>query len=185
MATTSDVRKGSAIEIGGKVYFIVEYQHVKPGKGNAFVRMRLKNIETGQVIDTTLKSGSGVNVVRVEKRQVQYLYSDEEYSYFMDVQSYDQYQISNKTIEIEKKFLLENSELIGLFADGKFVGIELPFFVILKIIETEPGVKGNTVQGGTKPAVVETGAKINVPLFVNKGDKIKVDTRTGEYVERA
>ena len=185
MATTSDVRKGSAIEINGKVYFIVDYQHVKPGKGNAFVRMRLKNIETGQVIDMTLKSGSEVNIVRVEKRQVQYLYSDETYSYFMDVSSYDQYQITNETISDERKFLIENSEVIGLFADEKFVGIELPFFVVLEVTETEPGIKGNTVQGGTKPAVLETGAKVNVPLFVNKGEKIKVDTRTGEYVERA
>ena len=185
MATTSDIRKGSAIKISGKIYFIVEYQHVKPGKGNAFVRMRLKNIETGQVIDMTLKSGSEVTVVRVEKRQVQYLYSDTDNSYFMDVQSYDQYQIENKTIENEKKYLLENSEVLGLFADDKFVGIELPFFVVLTIKETDPGIKGNTVQGGTKPAILETGAKINVPLFVNSGEKIKVDTRTGEYVERA
>ncbi len=185
MATTSDVRKGTAIKINEKIYFVVEFQHVKPGKGNAFVRMKLKNIETGQVIDMTLKSGLDVDIVRVEKREVQYLYSDENHSYFMDNKTYDQYLIDNDVVKYERLYLIEGYDVVGLFADEKFMGIELPFFVVLEVKETDTGIKGNTVQGGTKPATLTTGAKVNVPLFINIGDNLKIDTRTGEYVERA
>ncbi|MCK4235424.1 elongation factor P, partial [candidate division WOR-3 bacterium] len=158
--------------------------HVKPGKGGAFIRLKLKNAETGQVLEDTLRGGASIDIVRIERRPFQYLYNDGDHFYFMDKNTYEQVPIHRDILTGITNYLNEGLDVTCLFTEGKPIGIEPPMFIELTITETEPGHKGNTVSAGTKPATTETGLKVNVPLFINVGDVIKIDTRTGEYIER-
>jgi elongation factor P len=186
MATTSDIRNGLCIEFNGDIYTVVEFQHVKPGKGNAFVRTKIKSLTTGKVVDNTFQAGHKVNDVRVERRKYQYLYQDEVGYNFMDNETFDQVSIPEAMIE-NTKFLKESTEVEILFhaEKGTPLTVDLPANVVLQITYTEPGLKGDTATNTLKPATVETGAEVRVPLFINEGDLVKVDTRTGAYLERA
>lgn len=184
MANTTDFRNGFTMELEGTIFTIAEFQHVKPGKGNAFVRTKLKNIKTGAVIDRTFRSGDKVDEVRVEKREMQFLYADSEAFNFMDLESYEQLSVPADQIGDAAKLLKENDNAFILIVEDKPIGVELPNFVILEIKHTEPGIKGDTATNATKPATLETGVVVMVPLFVNQDDVLKIDTRTGEYVER-
>lgn len=184
MATTADFRNGMVINLKGTLYTIVEFLHVKPGKGGAFVRTKLKRLSDGSILERTFRAGERVEEARVEKRQMQYLYQAEGLYYFMDSTTYEQLPIVGSVLGEEKTFLKEGSEVAVLTHKGEAIGVELPIFVALEVVETEPGLKGDTVSGGSKPAKLETGAIIQVPLFVQKGDRVKVDTRGGNYIER-
>ena len=185
MADTTDFRNGFTMLIDGAIFSIAEFQHVKPGKGSAFVRTKLKNMKTGAVLDRTFRSGDKVEEVRVEKREMQFLYTEGNAYVFMDLETYDQMNIDLPVVGETNAGLLKDSENAFVrMALGKAIGVELPNFVNLTVTHTEPGVKGDTATGAVKPATLETGAVVNVPLFVNQGDVLKVDTRTGEYVER-
>ena len=184
-ASTADFRKGLKIELEGEPYIITDFLHVKPGKGGAFVRTKLKSLVTGNVIDRTFRSGEKVQTPALEEKTMQYLYHEGDTYHFMDSDTYEQISLAGKLLGEDSNFLQENVEVKILFHNSQPIGVELPFFVELTIVQTEPGVKGDTASGGTKPATVETGAVIQVPLFINEGDVIKVDTRTGEYIERA
>jgi len=162
----------------------LEFQHVKMGRGGAFVRTKLKNLRTGQVVENTFRSGEKLDEVRLESRQMQYLYFDGSSYIFMDTETYEQIPISSELIEGVKVFIKENDEVNVLFHDAEPLDINLPTYVILQVVETEPGIKGDTVSGATKPAKLETGLVVQVPLFINEGDMVKIDTRTGEYIER-
>ncbi len=185
MADTSDFRNGLIIKFKNDLYTIVEFQHVKPGKGGAFVRTTLKNLRTGRVLDNTFRSGESVEVVRVERRKYQYLYKESGGFVLMDNETYEQITVPEDMFGEGKKFLKEGEEVELLVDDDEnIVTTELPIFVTLKVIETEPGFKGDTATNVLKPAKVETGATVQVPLFINEGDLLKIDTRTGQYVER-
>jgi len=184
MYDTSDFRNGLKIEIDGTPFEIIEFLHVKPGKGGAFVRTKLKNLQTGAVLNKTFRSGEKVGKPDLVDRHMQYLYSQGDELIFMDMETYEQFSIPFEKIEDKAKFLKENMEVDVLYYKNEPISIELPTFVVLEVKETEPGFKGDTATGGTKPAILETGAKINVPLFINVGDRLKIDTRTGQYVER-
>ena len=180
-----DFRNGVTFEMDNSVWVVVEFQHVKPGKGAAFVRTKIKNVITGSTIERSFNPTDKLIEARIERRMMQYLYKDEDLYYFMDVETYDQMPLNSVTVGNAMKFVKENEQCkILSFKDNVF-GIEPPTFVELEVIETEPGYKGDTATGATKPAIVETGAKVKVPLFVNQGDRIRVDTRTEEYMERA
>lgn len=185
MYSTAHFRKGLKIELEGKPFLIVDFLHVKPGKGGAFVRTRLKNMETGQVLEKTFRSGEKVNRPDLVEREMQYLYQDAEGYCFMDNKNYEQIFIDQEHLSDSRDFLKENIDVKMLFFNNKPIGIELPIFVELKIAQTDPGVRGDTATGATKPATLETGFGIQVPLFINEGETVKIDTRTGEYVERA
>lgn len=185
MYTTQDFRNGLKIEYQGEPYNIVEFQHVKPGKGGAFVRTKIKNLLTGRVIDPTFKSGDRVGKPDMDEKQMQYLYMDGEHYAFMDNSSYEQVLVDREALGEAANWLKENVNCEILFWNGRAISVLPPNFVVLKIVECEPGVRGDTAQGATKPAKLETGASVNVPLFVNEGEEIKIDTRTGQYVERA
>jgi len=185
MATTSDFRTGMTIRYNGELWSIVEFQHVNPGNWRAFVRTKLKNLSTGRVIENRFRAGETIDVVRIDRRTFQYLYRDGLDYVFMDTETYDQIHISDKMMGERAAFLREGEHVDILFNGTEAIAVELPIFVELKVIHTEPGIKGDTVSNVTKPATVETGAVINVPLFVDEGDVLKIDTRTGEYVERA
>ena len=184
MYSTADFRKGLKLELEGKPFIIVDFLHVKPGKGGAFVRTRLKNMETGQVLEKTFRSGEKVGRPDLLEREMQYLYQDAEGYCFMDNNNYEQIFIDEDHLGDTKNFLKENIDVKMLFFNNNPIGIELPIFVSLEITQTDPGVRGDTATGATKPATVETGVVIQVPLFINEGDMVKVDTRTGVYVER-
>ncbi len=184
MYTTTDFRKGLKIEIGGEPYLIVDFQHVKPGKGGAFVRTRLKSLITGNVIDQTFRSGDRVDKPDLEEREMQFLYEAEEEYHFMDTKNYEQLFLTADQLGEGKGYLKENLVIKALFHNGKPIGVEFPNFVELKVIQTEPGVRGDTATGATKPATLESGAVIQVPLFVEGGEVIRIDTRTHEYIER-
>lgn len=185
MYDTSNFRNGLKIEFEGMPYIIVEFQHVKPGKGGAFVRTRLKNLLTGQVIDHTFRSGEKVGKPDIEVKRMQYLYNDGESYVFMDTTTYDQISLSAELLGKDvTDFLKENEEIEALFYKSKPVNVELPFFVELEVVTTDPGVRGDTASGGSKPATLETGGVVNVPLFINEGDIIKIDTRSRAYLER-
>ncbi len=184
MYSTADFRKGLKLELEGKPFIIVDFLHVKPGKGGAFVRTRLKNMETGQVLEKTFRSGEKVDRPDLLEREMQYLYQDAEGYCFMDNNNYEQIFIDEDHLGDTKNFLKENIDVKMLFFNNNPIGIELPIFVSLEITQTDPGVRGDTATGATKPATVETGVVIQVPLFINEGDVVKVDTRTGVYVER-
>ncbi len=184
MADTSDFRNGLIIKFKNDLYTIVEFQHVKPGKGGAFVRSTLKNLRTGKVLDNTFRSGESVEVVRVERRKYQYLYKDGDYLVCMDNETYDQINIPIELFGDGVEYLKESEEVEILFNGTEIISVDIPIFVYLKVVETEPGFKGDTATGALKPAKLETGVSINVPLFINEGDVLKVDTRNGGYVER-
>ena len=184
MVPTSEFRNGLTIRMDGELWSIVEFQHVKPGKGGAFVRTRLKNVKTGRVIDRTYRSGEKVDDVRLEKKVFQYLYQDETGFVFMDNKTYDQIAVSGDNIGDASKYITEGMDVEILFDGTDPIGVEPPMFVELQITKSDPGVKGDTASGGTKPATLETGYVIQVPLFVQEGETVKVDTRSGEYVER-
>jgi elongation factor P len=181
--STADFKKGLRIVFDGEPYAIVDFQHVKPGKGGAFVRTKLKHMRRGNVIDNTFRSGEKVDLVDFEEKTMQFLYRDDRY-HFMDVESYDQVGLGEDEVGDVRDYLKENMQVEVLYIDGAPVAIELPNFVELAIVKTEPGVRGDTAQGGSKPARLETGAVVQVPLFLNEGDVVKVDTRTGEYLGR-
>ena len=185
MATTADFRNGMVIEFDGQLVQIVYFQHVKPGKGGAFVRSKLKNVITGAVTDRTWTAGERVNEVRLERRPVQYSYHDGRFYHFMDLQTYEDIPLEPQVIgEAQLKYLKEGAECAGLVQDEKVIMIELPFFVELRIVETDPGVRGDTATGGTKPAKLETGAVVQVPLFVEEGEVVRVDRREDKYLTR-
>ncbi len=183
---TTQFRKNLKIEIDGEPFVIVEANHVKPGKGVAFVKTRLKSLETGRVFQENFRSGDTVDTPNLEAREMQYLYKDETNHFvFMDEETYEQIRVSEDAMESVLDFLKDNMTLEILFHNGKAISVEAPTFVELKVTKTDPGVKGNTAQGGTKPATLETGATITVPLYLEQGEVVRVDTRTGEFVERA
>ena len=184
MISTNDLRTGVTVEIDGDVYMIVDFQHVKPGKGAAFVRTKIKNIKTGQVFERNFRAGEKLNRAMVERKTMQYLYSEGNVYYFMDTQTYEQIPLIEEQMGDAIKYLKENMEVMVMFYDGVSIGIELPTFVELEVTQTEPGFKGDTATGGSKPATLETGLTVQVPLFINIGDVIRVDTRTGEYLSR-
>lgn len=184
MADTSDFRNGLIIKFKNDLYSIVEFQHVKPGKGGAFVRSTLKNLRNGRVLENTFRAGEKVEIVRVERRKYQYLYSDGDSLVCMDNETYEQINIAKELISDGLKFLKESEEVEVLLHGTEIISIEIPIFINLKVVETEPGFKGDTATGAVKQAKLETGAQISVPLFINEGDILKVDTRTGAYTER-
>ncbi len=186
MANTSDIRNGLCIEWNNDIYTIVEFQHVKPGKGNAFVRTKLKSLSTGKVLDNTFSAGHQIFPVRIERRKFQYLYKDDIGYHFMNTETYNQVSIPEELIDYPR-FLKEGGEVDILYHAEKELplNVELPQHLIVEITYTEPGVKGNTATNAQKPATTETGAKIRVPLFINQGDKVKIDVATGSYIERA
>ncbi len=184
MISTNDLRSGVVIEVDGVLYRIVEAQHVKPGKGSAFVRVKMRRLSDGALIDTTFRAGEKVKQAYLEPKDMQYLYNDGEFYYFMDTHTFDQVAVPAEVIGDAVKFLKEDMEVRMYYYQGSPISVELPTFVELEVVETDPGVRGDTVSGGSKPATLETGAVIQVPLFIKIGDVVKVDTRTGEYVER-
>lgn len=184
MYSTTDFKKGLRIEMEKEPYEIIDFQHVKPGKGGAFVRTKLKSLISGKVIDRTLRAGEKVDTPNIEEKNMQYLYDEGNSFVFMDNETYDQVHIDKEASAESAGFLLENIHVKILYYNGKPVNIEVPNFIDLKIAKTEPGLRGDTVSGATKPATLETGLVISVPLFLNEGDIIKVDTRTKTYIER-
>ena len=184
MADTSDFRTGLIIKFKNDLYTLVEFQHVKPGKGGAFVRSTLKNLKTGKVLDNTFRAGEGIEIVRVERRKYQYLYREGNFLVCMDNDTYEQINIPIEFFGDGVDYLKESEEVDILFNGEEIINVEIPIFVNLKVVETEPGFKGDTATGATKPAKLETGATVNVPLFINESDILKIDTRVGGYVER-
>lgn len=184
MVSAGDFRNGMTIEMDNNIYQIIEFQHVKPGKGAAFVRTKLKNIKNGGVVEKTFRPTEKFPPARIDRNDMQYLYNDGDLYYFMNNETYDQIAIDNETVGDSLKFVKENEVVKVCSYNGSVFAIEAPLFVELEITETEPGFKGDTAQGATKPAIVETGATVYVPLFVDQGDRIKIDTRTGEYLSR-
>ena len=184
MISASDFRNGITVEIDGNVCQILEFQHVKPGKGAAFVRTKLKNIINGGVIEKTFRPTEKFPQARIDRKDMQYLYKDGDLFYFMDTESYDRLPISADTISEAMKFVKENEMVKVCSYNGNVFSVEPPLFVELEVTETEPGFKGDTATGASKPATVETGATIAVPLFIDEGEKVKIDTRTGEYLSK-
>jgi len=185
MISAGEFRNGVTIEYEGNVYVILEFQHVKPGKGAAFVRTKIKNIVTGSVVEKTFRPTEKMPKAHIDRKDMQYLYSDGELYHFMDTENFEQIAVNANDVGDNLKFVKENEMVKIVSYQGNIIGIEPPLFVELEITETEPGFKGDTATGATKPATVETGVQINVPLFLNQGDVIKIDTRTGEYLGRA
>ena len=183
MYETSDIRKGLRFEMDGDPFVVVEFQFVKPGKGTAFTRTKIRNMITGAVLDRTYKSGEKLKPADTEDREMQYLYNDGDF-HFMDNNNYEQVSLDSNAVGDAANYLTENMLIEVSFFKGRSIGISLPNFVVLEVTETAPGEKGNTVTGASKPAVVSTGYSVNVPLFVNEGDQLRIDTRTGEYAER-
>ena len=184
MATTNDLKNGMVLKIDGQLWTVVEFQHVKPGKGPAFVRTKLKNVTSGKTLDKTFNAGVKVETSNVDKRTMQYLYNDGTDFIFMDGDTYDQVHVSKEKVGDAAKYMVENQDAIVARNEGEVLFIELPASVVLEITYTEPGLQGDRSTGGTKPATVETGAEIQVPLFLEAGTKVKVDTRDGSYLGR-
>jgi len=182
--TTQQFKNGMAIIYDSKTWVIVDFQHVKPGKGGAFVRTKLKELRSGRVVDITFRAGEKLEDVRLEQKNVQYLYNDGDSFHFMETDTYEQFELPADFIGESAKWLKENDMATIQIAGGEMIGVEPPMFVDLEVTETDPGFKGDTVQGGTKPATLETGAVVSVPMFINTGDKIRVDTRDGHYITR-
>lgn len=182
--STNNLKNGMAISYDGKTWVIVEFQHVKPGKGGAFVRTKLKEIRSGRVVDVTFRGGEKLDDVRLETKNLQYLYNDGSSFVFMDNDTYEQFELSSDFVGDAANWLKETDTATVQIAGGEMIGVEPPMFVDLEVTETDPGFKGDTVQGGNKPATLETGAVVAVPMFINTGDKIRVDTRDGRYVTR-
>jgi len=185
MISSNDFKNGMTIEIDGTLYNIVEFLHVKPGKGQAFVRTKMKNLITGQVLEKTFRAGEKVTRAHIETRNMQYLYPTGDMYVFMDNETYEQVELAEEVMGEALKWLKDGASMDVLFHEERAIGVEPPAHMVLEVTHTEPGFKGDTAQGGTKPATVETGATVNVPLFVENGEKILVDTRSGEYLKRA
>ena len=185
MATTNDLKNGMVLKIDNQLWQVVEFQHVKPGKGPAFVRTKLKNVLSGKHVDKTFNAGVKVETATVDRRDMQYLYNDGADYIFMDLETYEQLPVSAEIVGDQKNFLLENQNVIIAQNEGTVLFVELPASVVLEVTFTEPGLQGDRSNAGTKPATVETGYELQVPLFIDEGTKIKVDTRTGEYINRA
>ncbi len=185
MATTNDLKNGMTLNLDGQLWNVVEFQHVKPGKGGAFVRTKLKNVMSGKVVERTFNAGVKVDVATVDKREMQYLYREGDDFVFMDTETYDQPHIPGETVGNASSYLLEEQMAVVAFNDGLPLYVDLPAAVELTVSQTDPGVQGDRSTGGTKPATLETGAQIQVPLFITTGERIKVDTRTGDYLGRA
>ena len=185
MVTAGDFKNGLTIQFENNIYQIIEFQHVKPGKGAAFVRCKLKNIKNGGVVEKTFRPTEKFENAHIERKEMQYLYNDGELFYFMDNETYEQIPINANILGDNFKFVTENMECKVLSYKGNVFGVEPPNFVVLTVTETEPGVKGDTATNVTKPAKLETGAEVKVPIFINEGEAIRIDTRTGEYMERA
>jgi elongation factor P len=184
MYSTPDFKKGLKIEMNGEPFIIVDFQHVKPGKGGAFVRTTLKSLVSGNVIDKTFRAGEKVDKPDLEEKEMQYLYESDGEFHFMDNESYEQSFLTQGQLGDARNYLQENVTVTVLLHNGKPIGVDVPIFVELKVASTEPGVRGDTAAGGTKPAKLETGMTVQVPLFINEGEILKIDTRTGKYVER-
>lgn len=184
MISGGDFRKGITFEMDGDVFVIIDFQHVKPGKGAAFVRTKIKNVKTGSVVERTFNPSEKFPKAHIETKEMQYLYNDGDLYYFMDQETYEQIPLNYDQVEDAMKYLKENMNATIKFIKGQAFSVEAPNFVELEVTETDPGFKGDTATGANKPAIVETGAQINVPLFVEIGDVIRIDTRTGEYMER-
>ena len=184
MISTNQFRNGAAIRVDGKRFTILYFQHVKPGKGGAFIRTRLRNLDTGAVIEKTFRAGEKVESVRTESRPMTFLYSDGDLYYFMDSETYEQIAIPSEVLAETINYLVPNAEMEVLLADGEVVSVEPPVHMELEVAQTDPGLKGDTATGGSKPATLETGLVVQVPLFVTVGDKVRVDTRTKEYLTR-
>ncbi|MBN0039931.1 elongation factor P [Cellulosimicrobium cellulans] len=184
MATTNDIKNGTVLRLDGQLWTVIEFQHVKPGKGGAFVRTKIKNVMTGKTIDKTFNAGLKIETANVDRRDFQYLYQDGADYVFMDTSTYDQITISAEIVGDAKDYMLENQNVLVASNDGQPLYIELPASVVLEITYTEPGLQGDRSTGGTKPATLETGAQIQVPLFLEQGTKVKVDTRDGSYLGR-
>lgn len=182
--STNNFKNGSKIELDGIPYTIVEFQHVKPGKGGAFVRTKIKNLRTGRVLDKTFRAGEKLEAAPVEEKSMQYLYPEGDKLCFMDNQTYEQVFVNADQLGESKDFLQENTDVQIVFHRGAPIGVELPNFVELEVADTDPGLRGDTSSGGSKPATLSTGAVVQVPLFINIGDKIRIDTRTATYMER-
>ena len=185
MATTAEIKNGAVILHKNKRMKVIQFQHVKPGKGGAFVRTKLKDIQSGKIIDETFNAGHKLQFIRVEAKPMQFLYIDGDSHVFMDNETYDQINVQNSSVGNGKNFLTAGLIIDLLFDENLVIEVRLPSHVTLEVTDTEPGFKGNTATGANKPATLETGYTINVPLFINEGDKLRVDTRTGEYVERS
>ncbi|HBG01557.1 MAG TPA: elongation factor P [Firmicutes bacterium] len=185
MISVNDLRTGVTVELDGDIYSVVDFLHVKPGKGAAFVRTKLKNIRTGASVERTFRAGERIAKAHIELRQMQYMYSADGEYFFMDMATYDQISLRDADLGDAPKYLLENTTIGIQFYDNQAIGVDLPTTVVLEVTQTEPGFKGDTAQGATKPAVLQTGITIQVPLFVEQGQMVKVDTRTGEYLSRA
>jgi elongation factor P len=185
MISVNDFKTGLTIEVDGGIWQVLEFQHVKPGKGAAFVRSKLRNLRTGGIQEKTFRGGEKVSKAHIENRRMQYLYASGDTHTFMDNETYEQIELPASQIEYELKYLLENMTVHIMTYQGETIGVELPNTVELVVAETEPGIKGDTASGGTKPATLETGLIVQVPFFVNQGDKLVVDTRNGAYVSRA
>lgn len=184
MISTNDFHTGLTIELDGDIYMVIDFQHVKPGKGAAFVRSKLKNLRSGSTTERTFRAGEKVPRALVERKEMEYLYASGEEYIFMDTESYEQISLSRETLGDNLKYLKENMQLNILLFKGEILGLELPNSVELKVVETEPGFKGDTAAGGSKPAKLETGLVVQVPFFINEGDVLRIDTRTGAYLER-
>ncbi len=185
MISVNDFKTGVSVELDGQAYQVVEFQHVKPGKGAAFVRAKLRNVKTGATVEKTFRGGEKLHRAHLDKRGMQYLYMDGDGYVFMDNENYEQMAINREDIGEGVKWLIENMNIQVLLYNGEIMGIELPNFVELLVVDTEPGVKGDTATGASKNAKLESGATVQVPLFINTGDRLRIDTRTGEYMERA
>ncbi|MFC4617960.1 elongation factor P [Camelliibacillus cellulosilyticus] len=185
MISVNDFRTGLTIEVDGDIWSVIEFQHVKPGKGSAFVRSKLRNLRTGSIQEKTFRAGEKVDRAHIENRKMQYLYATGAQHTFMDLETYEQVELDEKQIQEQLHFLKENMEVHILSYQGETLGVELPNTVELEVVDTEPGIKGDTASGGSKPATLETGYVVNVPFFINKGDHLIVDTRSGQYVSRA
>ena len=185
MISSNDFRPGVTIEIDGMVWQIVEFQHVKRGKGAAFVRAKMKNLQTGSVVERTFNAGEKVPNAQVDRKPMQYLYETDGSYYFMDSETYDQIMLTKEQLGDALNFITENMEITVLFFNETVIGVDIPNSVELKVVETEPGIRGDTATGGVKPAKLETGYVVKVPLFINEGDVLKIDTRSGAYLERA
>ncbi len=184
MATTNDLKNGIVLNLEGQLWAVVEFQHVKPGKGPAFVRTKLKNVESGKVVDKTFNAGTKVETANVDKRTMQYLYNDGTSYVFMDTSTYDQVEVAPDIVGSARDYMLDNQEAVVATNDGRVLYVELPLSVELTVEHTEPGLQGDRSSGGTKPARLETGKEIQVPLFITNGEKVKVDTRDGSYLGR-
>ncbi|AIM15571.1 MULTISPECIES: elongation factor P [Neobacillus] len=185
MISVNDFRTGLTIEVDGGIWRVIDFQHVKPGKGAAFVRSKLRNLRTGAIQEKTFRAGEKVEKAQIDNRKMQYLYASGDQHVFMDMESYEQVELPASSIEYELKFLKENMEVQIMMFQGETIGIELPNTVELEVIDTEPGIKGDTASGGSKPATLETGLVVQVPFFVNQGDKLIINTAEGTYVSRA